>query len=420
MGYTTRIITKFFILLSLQVILNSCGSEPFPIVDNGKTNFYPSITNFQNEFYTTKAFRTSSNSPYQFPVTILQENSYLVLTTSNELIKIKDEKQEWLVNLNQLDSTKESIIANKPVSDGHFILLSTINGDNYCLNTNGKLLWEKSIEQKNISSLPLEPLILNNSIILGNTEGKVVSLDSVGKVKWEFTTNGVIYRTIVADKGNRIYLNSQNRGGKNKIGNDTLFVLGQDGKLVKSISFEGENILRNPVVTEKYLYFATSVYQNTFEKTNIYMFDLEFNLQSKVETNYLPRHLSVNSQKDELIVVGYNSGFQDNLNNGIFCYSKKGEEKWHIYYEYSISHPILISQQSLCFTASNGQTIGLFYLNADTGQNIKIISLGSLPDFNLTPTVIQDGSLLYSSKVTNQFVLIDGTPLDRMIKYKFH
>lgn len=413
----TNKLFQIFILINIILILSSCSDEKFDLIDNGKTNHFEQIDRFQSQYFAATNWKVKSTDGYLFSATMIDNYSLVVINRSNELVFIKDGIEEWSVKLK-----KDNIVASKPVSIGNTILVMYLDGVAELYDLKGKLKWNYKINFNRKATIPFEPIIIKDksnaeNYIIGNTEGNITLLDKNGKMKWEINTSGIIYKTLVSDKNNNIYINSQKYLDNSQ---DTLFVIDINGKIKKQISFDNENIVRNPIISNSRLYFTTSIYKNTFEFAKLYSYDLEFNQVYQKELSMLPRHLSVNKSKEDVYLVGYNSGLGSNLNNGVFCYDKTGKEKWHIYYEYSIPHPVLVSKNEVCFTGSNQKTIGLFYLDNETGTNVTNVSLGSLPDFNLTPTVGIDGNLIYTCIYNNQYITVDGTPLDKMINYKFN
>lgn len=412
-----KILVQIFIIINTILILSSCSDEKFDLIDNGKTNHFEQIDRFQSQYFAATNWKVKSTDGYLFSATMIDNYSLVVINRSNELVFIKDGIEEWSVKLK-----KDNIVSSKPVSIGNTILVMYLDGVAELYDLKGKLKWNYKINFNRKATIPIEPIVIKDkssaeNYIIGNTEGNITLLNKNGKMKWEINTSGIIYKTLVSDKNNNIYINSQKYLDNSQ---DTLFVIDINGKIKKQISFDNENIVRNPIISNSRLYFTTSIYKNTFEFAKLYSYDLEFNQVYQKELSMLPRHLSVNKSKEDVYLVGYNSGLGSNLNNGVFCYDKTGKEKWHIYYEYSIPHPVLVSQNEVCFTGSNQKTIGLFYLDNENGTNVTNVSLGSLPDFNLTPTVGIDGNLIYTCIYNNQYITVDGTPLDKMINYKFN
>lgn len=408
---------QLFLFLNLTLFLVSCSEEKFEIIDNGKTNHFEQIDRFQSQYFAATNWKVKSTDGYLFPASIIDNYSLVVINCSNELVFIKDGIEEWTVKLNN-----DNIVASKPVSIGNTILIMYLDGKVELYDLKGKLKWNYKNNFKRKATIPIEPIIIANknneeNYVVGSTEGNITLIDNNGKLKWEVNTTGIIYKTIVSDKNNNIYINSQKYLDNSQ---DTLFIIDIEGNIKKQISIENENIVRNPIISNNRLYFTTSIYKNTFEFAKLYSFDLNYNEVYQKELSMLPRHISVNKNKEDVYLVGYNSGLGSNLNNGVFCFDKSGTEKWHIYYEYSIPHPVLVSKNEVCFTGSNQKTIGLFYIDNETGTNITNVSLGSLPDFNLTPSVGIDGNLIYTCIYNNQYIIVDGTPLDKMINYKFN
>ncbi len=399
------------LIFIISLIFLSCSDDKFEVKDNGKTNYYPTIDRFQNQYFAATDWKIEPNNGYLFQALVLDEKSVLVVTNSNELIKITDIVKEWSVKLDE-----NKILAQKPTSNNNQIIISFLDGSYICYDSLGKKRWEYSLNSIKKTSLPLECLILdNNDVILGNTEGNIICLDKNGKTKWSYISNGILYKTIVSDKNSNIYVNSQKSIKQN---NDSLLIIDKNGKLIKSMSFEGEEIIRNPVITNNRIYLTTSIYKNAFEFAKLYSYDFNYNQKFNKELAMLPRHLSAKSETDEVFLVMYNSGLGNNSNNGIFTFDKNGAEKWHIYYDYSIPHPVIIGQKEICFTASNQETIGLFYVDIEKGNNIYNVSLGSFPDFHLTPAIGKDGNFIYTCLQNQQYISVDGTPLDKMLRFK--
>lgn len=405
--------TKYFsILLFSFLLFISCSDEKVNINNYGKTNFYENINRFKNQYFNSEDIGLADNNGYNFPVVFINIDEYLLCTKENKVLYIKGRKFNKEIELN-----KNEILANKPIlfNNNKNILLTFTDGKFKSYDFNFKLLWSGKIELTKFALIN-EPLVLNSEkkqIIISNTDGLVQSFNFDGKKTWSKQFNSNIYKTIVNDINNNIYVV---QGKNNNLQKDTIFVVNQLGEIFKNFPIENGKIIKYPLVSNNRIYFMSSFKIGDEDLSNLNCYDLNFNLIYKKEFNFMLKNLSINSQTNQLFLVTYKSGLS-NITNGIFSFDKNGNETWHLYFEYSIPYPLLVSQKEICFTASNQKTIGIFYMDTEKGIVTNVISAGKLPDFNLEPSVNFDGSLMFTCSVSKYLIKIDETPLDKMLPY---
>lgn len=413
-----KITNNLILFLTLLILLGSCSEEKVKLENSGKTNFYENIDRFKNQYFNTEELDLKDNSGYNFPVVFLDIDEYILSSKDNKIIYIKGRKfnKEIVLNQNEFLSNKPTIINNNQ------IFLTFTDGSFKCFDMNFKLQWQGKI---NLSKFALinEPFIINDEnskennkqskIIISNTDGLIQCYNLDGKISWEKQFNSNIYKTLVTDNNLNIYIVQSKKTNLDK---DTIFVLDKKGLILRNLSINDGDVIKNPVISNNNIYFMTKTNINNEEFSNLYSYDLKLNLTYKKEFNIMLRHLSINEQNQNVFVVTYKSGFS-NISNGIFCLDKNGNENWHLYLEYSIPYPVLVSKDEICFTASNQKTIGIFYIDTQKGVLTNIISAGKLPDFNLEPSVNFDGSLMFSCSDSKSLIKIDETPLDKMLPY---
>ncbi len=108
----------------------------------------------------------------------------------------------------------EDIIKSSPVITNEHIYAGSSDGILYCLNMNGKLVWKYTTE----SSIEASPLILENSVIFATLDGKIYALDATtGKLLWEYATESQVigsanyfvsegkYRIVVGSYDTNVY-----------------------------------------------------------------------------------------------------------------------------------------------------------------------------------------------------------------------
>jgi len=411
----------YLLLLSL-IFLISCSEEKVNIKNSGKTNFYEHITRFKNQYFNSEILDIKDNAGYIFPVVFLDIDEYILCSKDNKVIYIKGRRLNKELQLNE-----DEILSNKPIiyinninidnksKNSHNILLSFIDGTFKSYDLNFKLLWKSKI---NLSKFALinEPLILNTKnpqIIISNTDGLIQSYNFKGDLNWTKQFNSNIYKTLITDNNSNLYVV---QAKKSNLLKDTIFVLNKNGEFVRNISVENGGIVKYPVISNNRIYFMTNINNENDELSNLYCFDLNFKLIFKKEFNLMLRHLSINSQNQQIFVVTYKSGLS-NISNGVFCFDNNGVENWHLYFDYSIPYPVLVSKNEICFTVSNQNTVGIFYMDIQKGILTNVISAGKLPDFNLEPSVNYDGSLMFTCTESKSLIKIDETPLNKMLPY---
>ncbi len=80
-------------------------------------------------------------------------------------------------------------IKASPVVSGNTIVVGSMNGSVYAIDTNGKLLWKFDTG----NGIEAPALILDNTVYIGNLTGIVFALNlRDGKEKWRYTTDGQI------------------------------------------------------------------------------------------------------------------------------------------------------------------------------------------------------------------------------------
>lgn len=402
---------KLLIFATTLLLLSCSDSNVTKDFDNssggiGRNNSYEFVDGFQyqirSEILIDSLYGTTC-PPHELAnqkIIMASENSSIVSLFSNE--------KEWEYNLDS-----GHVIGSGFASDKSNNIYTIDNyGTAYSIDSDGNQRFKIEIIEASKLEFFNTPLSLPNSIIFSSSNGDFVSVDTNGKENYRLKFDTDIIGEVSALNENNILVTLTN----GTFGaTDTLVCLDSFGKEKWRFSSDGYRYLKGAITNGINIAVGGTKQLEDNKLSKVFYLDSTGKENWDKEISSLPRFLSM-SNDGELFVITYDSGFRKML-SGVFSYSSTGDLNWNIYYDYSIPTPAWISGNIISFLASNRETYGLFYLNKDDGVLMHSLDIGEAAPIEFTPAIGDDGTINFSGKDQLRLIRIDETAISKILPY---
>jgi outer membrane protein assembly factor BamB len=377
--------------LVLCLSLNSCdykslkGEPVNQYADQGLSNSYEKYGEFPNYAVYNEEYKPKKDGGAIVPALALSNQEFVYATTAGSVLLIAKELM-WEKHLDNGEVVNANMAADKEQN----IYCVSNTGKIYSYNFNGAIRWKfKLCDTLPLMDVPCNLICLDDGLIAGISDGTIYKLSFDGKPIWKTKMPTGISRSIASADQSLFFV--QNGAGMND--SDTLTSLDSRGN-VKWKKAPGYRLPKAPGANDKAIALSGIKYENNDAYNMILSYKLDGSEIWRKEIGYSPKFLSI-ANNGEVLVNAFQNGIAEQT-SAIYRFSPSGALIWKKHFNYSIPSPILISNSMLAFLGVTYNTVGLYYLNRDSGEIQTILSLSDEDPIIQTPTVRPDGAISFA------------------------
>lgn len=373
----------------------------------GRSNSYENYKDFINYKHFDESIKDSNNSGATVAPLPLSNQEFIFAATDGSISLIANQEVVWT---NKLD--KHNIIAAAMCADKEQNTYAVSNsGVIYSYAYDGTLRWKHNLK-KDIGSndIPCDLLMLDDALYTGISNGYIKKLSLDGKVQWERQLASDINKTISA-YDNTLYFTLSS--GENH--NDTILALDANNGKEKWRKSMGIRIVKYPVTNGKNIVCSGLRYENAESISPIFYMDMNGKVLWQKEVYLVPRYLSL-SENGELFINTFQSGLGEQVSR-VYKFDSKGKCLWEKNFNFTIPTPVMISQTKLAFLGVNEVSLGLYFINKESGVIEGIMSYSNEKPIIHTPTVKPDGSIAFAYAQNWGFLTVDKSWFSKIIPW---
>ncbi|MDC1067519.1 hypothetical protein OAQ99_00015 [Candidatus Kapabacteria bacterium] len=326
-------------------------------------------------------------------------NYRMVTITSNGAIALlKGRNVEWEYFL---DSTEYPVTSFAYFDKNIYFLASDTSI--YKLNVDGKTTQKLKLE-KSKSILFSDPIVVDNTIFISNSEGVIYSLDSSLNVINQVETEGRLERQM-SSSGSSIFVVNNFREDY-----DRLQIYSMELKLQKEYIIDKGELFSYPVLSDSLvIIFKNEIIRNDNFYTTLAL-DLNGELAWSKQTKMTPQFCSFDSEGNSYIsflTVGMGQSI-----SMILKIDSNGNQLARFNIDHSLISPLIVGSDYLGFLGLKRESLGFYYLTKD---NLKMFSYIDLSNYNLVnpyPAITSSNIIKYLSQTSNEIITIDNTLMD--------
>ncbi len=340
----------------------------------------------------------------------LDDDELIIPTTNGSLVFVSEFQAKWYFKLD----TGEYVAAGMCADNEKNIYAISNKGTVYSVSKDGQLNWKiRSADTNANNYLPSDLLCTKDGIYSSLGDGAISKISFGGEILWQRHSVLSPTRMFAADEnGNLIISITQNIFG----GTDSLIVLSPTGKLKWGLEFAGARLIQTPVVSNGIIYVPALKDIGPRRVSTIYSIDTAGKILWEKNLSVVPRFISV-SGDGTLYVIGYNAGIGEAL-SGVFAFDPGGKLKyklkWKIFFEASVSAPLMLGGNAIAFTGSTKDGPGLFFIDYVSGNLVQSIALNDRQVIYLQPVVTSGGVIVYAGTDRLGLMQIDDTPMNKL------
>ncbi len=408
---------KYFILFlitSLIILLNSCGSDsgegkPVNIYGGaGRTNSFEDFGSFYNKYPVIDKIEFKDSSGAITAPLVLPNSEIIVSTVKGNILLISQKQVKWSYKIDSVELPSASLAADANVN----IYVISTGGKLYSISKDGVLNWKKKIiDSAGRYDIFSDLLVQDDGVVTAVSNGKIIKVGFDGNIRWIYSASLSPAKTFAADEKGNLYIPlTHDEFGAT----DTLLCLSSAGKVVWKKGFENTRFIKSPVVFNKKVYLFGITESGEQKITSIYSLHQKGKILWKKEILLFARFLSVDKD-GRAYITGYNSGIGEAM-SGVFCFSTDGKLVWKKYFEVIIPSVPLISKKYIALVVSDKNAVGVYFLKKD-GTLYEVVSMENMPVLYLQPAVTSAPILIFSGAEELCIVSIDAPPFDKFLPW---
>lgn len=401
--------THRFLLLLLSIgiaviffFVSGCSHETLKgkpvnmLGDAGRSNSFEQFGGFITYGTYTDKYDVSEKAGAIVPPLALSNEEFIYATTDGRIIAFIVGEKFWEKKLDKGAVANGMMCAD--AEQNSYIIDS--NGMIYSFNYDGKLRWKHTVTDSPLgeSTLPCDLLALSDGVLAGTTDGVVCKFSFEGKRLWTASFPSGIEKTLsAADDCPLLCISSENE-------QDTLAMLSQTGS-VKWKRATDTRLVKFPVAGKSAIYVAGLRYVGEDVLSNVFAYDFSGNLLWRKDWSLVPRSISV-AENGDIFVNVFNAGLGDQV-SAVFKMNEHGKIIWKKFFRYSIPTPVMISETSLAYLGVTSNTVGLYFLDREKGDNFNVQSFSNELPIMHAATVRPDGAISFAYYQNIGFVRAD-------------
>ena len=403
-----------FLIVTLTILLNSCGSDtgegkPVNLYGGaGRTNSFEDFGSFYYKYPVIDKFEFKDSSGAITAPLVLPNSDIVVSTVKGNILLISSKQVKWSFKLDSTELPSASLAADADMN----IYVICSGGKLYSISKDGELKWKKKIfDSVGRFDIFSDLLAQDDGVITAVSSGKIIKVGFDGNIKWKYSAKLSPTKTFASDEKGNLYIPlTHDEFGAT----DSLLCMSSSGKVVWEKGFENTRFIKSPVVFNKRINLFGITESGEQKISSIYSLDEKGKIIWKKEILLFARNLSVD--KDSRVYLsGYNSGIGETM-SGVFCFSPDGKLVWKKYFEVIIPSASIISKKYIAFVVTDKNTVGVYFLKKD-GILYEVVSMENMPVLYLQPAVTSDPMLIFSGAEELCLVSIDAPPFDKFLPW---
>ncbi len=388
-------VARLPLLLTLLLTLSSCSeSVPYDLQTvqtggEGRSHYWPKVEIDPFEYFAETEIE-GLETGFLGPPLPLSARLLALISTEHDIILLRDKKLYRTIPLPDGITLMPQLAAD---STGRLYLSST-DADLFAIDTNGTIAWHSEVVALSPESfaLPLWPLVVDDMIITGHTDGKVVALDREGSERWR-RSFGTDISPSTAESPEFGIVIAQTSNDYGTI--DTLVMLDREGNELWSVAIGGR-VESGPICDgSRVIVGVAGENEEGKYRPAIEVYDAPNGaLRWRAPLKVLPRGVAIGSEGK---IFASGGGGSRGAGGVVAAFDLEGNQAWEIALEQSIPTTILVTGNALFFTARHDRTIGIFsYTHA--GNFLKYAPIDTPGGLSLPPTILPTGTLVLVSR----------------------
>ncbi len=393
----------------MLLVLASC-SDPLdnkPKNSNGgshRNNFFEGYDDFIYQTIETYSYYQPDSSGAATSALILSNTDKAFCTNKGVLVYLSGQDKKWSAPIGANRPPLSDLVADKNLN----IYLVNFEGNIISFDKTGNKRWSsKAIGELSKIEIINDILALDDGIIIGTSQGKLIKIDFSGNKIWAYYSQNAIGNSICSSESGEIITSILN---KNENSQDSLLILSKDGKPIKSYPISN-SIIAGPIITNNNIIISSK----SADISYLLRFDLSAKLLWSKEIPFTGFFLA-SDDNSNIFVSGFNSGTGDAI-SGVQCYDKDNKLVWKVYLDSKIVAAPMIINQSMAIFGANKYGPGIYYFNTKDGIKYKDFSLTDFEILNHKPSVSTDGSIFLTASMKTQIVRITESALSRIMPF---
>lgn len=397
------------VFLSMLVVLASCSDplEDKPKNSNGGThrnNYFEGYDEFIYQTIETYSYYQPDSSGAATSALILSNTDKAFCTNRGVLVYLSGQDKKWSAPIGADRPPLSDLVADKDLN----IYLVNFEGNIISFDKTGNKRWSsKALGEISKIEIINDILALDDGIIIGTSQGKLVKIDFSGNKLWAYYSSNAIGNSICRTESGDIITSILNKLENSQ---DSLLILSKDGKKLSSTPISN-SIIAGPIISNNNIIISSK----SADKSYLLRFDLSGKLLWNKEIPFTGFFLA-SDDKSNIFVSGFNSG-TGNAISGIQCYDKDNNFVWKVYLDSRIVAPPMVINQSMAILGTNKFGPGIYYFNTKDGKKYKDFSLTDFEILNHKPSVSTDGSIFLTTSMKTQIVRITESALSRIMPF---
>lgn len=378
-------------LVFIVLLINCSSQEEFKLSNQygnfNRNNYYKNV-NLISENYKEINLKKNEVGAILSPLPV-DYNTFVIPGNNGNIFKVINDNVIWKQKLEN-----DSKIASALCADnlGNIYLIS-LNGIVFSYDKNGNFRWKYNLRKKTDPTETYSDLLaLNDGIIAGASNGKIIKLSFKGELIWSKNFQNYIVNTFAGKQNGSIVLPVT----KNKFGeNDSLLIINKIGKIIKSRDFDKLRIISTPVIQNQNIIIAGLRETSSGRVSEILYLDSNLNVSWSKKLSLVIKNIS--ADENNIYIVGYNSIYGENM-SGIYKFRSNGELNWQIYLETSVKSPVIIADNLLSVAGTSHIDDAIYYLRKDDGVvSHSMVIDDNTPLLLMNPAILKTGSMIFAA-----------------------
>lgn len=389
---------KFILIIFLISFIVSCSDDELRknslLGDEGRNNEFSEFSLGYKQNSSQVKLDLEDSSGIIFSPLILSSFESIITTYSGKVYFLASSSVKWEYNFQN-----DMAVISPVLDDKQNIYFGLRSGKIISLDRLGKKRWEAEYEIEGKLMLMNNLLLMDSNLVVSDNKGGVSVFNLEGKLVNSFKNDDYLFHTFPSMDDNLVLPITNNEYGKT----DSIIFTNINGELGWKYALENSRIISSPVVAGSVIYVPCTYGDNINNLGVIYKISKSGELLGKIELSTIPRYLTVGS--DSTIYIGaYNIGLGTKSETALFVFDWQNKLIWKKFINAKIVSPIYIFKDLLCF---HGDEIGngMFIFKKSNGNLIKLISLHDKEQISNIPGVYQS-RILFSSTESNSLIHI--------------
>ena len=376
--------------------------------DAGRSNSYEKYDKFIISSYYTDNYKNGESAGAIVAPMAMSDYETIYPTTDGRILKLTDEDIQWTYLLPKGSKVGGYLCADPDQN----IYAVDNNGTIYSLSFEGKLRWKTNIVEHPLQQdvIPCDLLAIEGGILAGTTDGMICKIAYDGKMLWKKQLTGSIMKTLSAENNNPLVVIVS----ENDETSDTLEMLNADGS-VKWKRDVGMQIVKYPVSGENMICVAGIRYVEEQVYSSVFAYDNSGKLLWQKKWTFVPRTISI-SQDNDVYVNVFQPGLGEQI-SALIRLDKTGKMLWKKFFNFTVPTALLISKSVISFLGVTSNTVGLYYVNKETGVIDDIQSYSNEASIIHAPTVRPNGAVSFAFNQNIGFLRVDKSWISKMLPF---